>query len=253
MRISTNQYIIAFIASFFMLSSCEKGEKLSSFQEFARLSISGLDPNLIVYCNDIAVNLPHIPAGNVNISLVNRSTGEKVFEKGYEIVGEQTLYYFQDQLLTNPQDTMGKIEGTIQVRLANFSDKISDESKPIHLVFQQELGIDWDLFMNIYAEHSDTVYNVESSFGEEYSKLKVVESPETNNIYRARAKVLNEDKSPLKVDGKEVYLIFVAGSSNASIFTSYIPEDLMFSSDDLVISSAEAWVGLPILPNLFEN
>jgi len=254
MKKTSYLFLITFISLCTIVFSCKKGVLVEDYQQFVRLTINGLEAGIDVYCDGKKIKLPHVPVGQVNLSLVQSSTGNSIFESEYNFTNNQTLYFFQEQLLSNPQDTMEAVDGTVQIRLANFSQKISPNGDPIHLVFQQSLGIDWELFVNLFAEHTDTVRNVSTVFGNTYNLLKKEESPLTSNVYEARAKVLKEDESPLLIDGKEVYIWFSGQSGSHSIFTSYTPNDdelILYPGDDLTAPST-AWISTTI-PNLFMN
>ena len=226
------------------VTSCKKGEYIENpnltykYIEFERVGEVNISQLLLngkpVERSQLsgAYQIPFHGEDSLALTLVyGKNTLTKKFDmsKAY-----QSYYLFAkgnnlDSLavLTNhPLDGVEVPEGRkFYLNIYNENKYLSPDGGPIHLAFYDFIGEFSPFEVNYTEEPVDTIFNIKSQFEEGFREVKLLNYYNYENGMRGlwKAKVLHQNKTPLKSkDGKDLYF-FMGMPDEYKIVYAYIP------------------------------
>ena len=225
------------------VTSCKKGEyienpltiKYIKFESVGGANISQLllsGKPLEISQLGGAYQIPFHGEDSLGLTLVyGKNTLTKKFDmsKAY-----QSYYLFAkgnniDSLavLTNhPMDGVEVPEGRkFYLNIYNENKYLSPDGSPIHLAFYDIKGEFNPDEPNYTEEPVDTIFNIKSQFEEGFKEVKLLNYYNNGMNGFWKAKVLHQDKTPLKSkEGKDLYF-YISFSDQVKIVYAYIPQD----------------------------
>ena len=204
-----------------LFTSCEKGEKVTSFTPFTNLVVDNLASGYTM-----EINGRHLVSNHVKIETITGESSVVLFNEDQDIEFEgtftikpdtDTLVFFKinddipasllrKEALNEPGE-----EGKLKLKIINANKEISEllEGEPFHLVLYQLMARSVRPPRTAtYHEMGDTIKSITSTFPELYQSIDITDNNESNFGFSGRAQILKEDFTPLLFEEKPVFVSY---------------------------------------------
>ncbi|MGN5953034.1 hypothetical protein ACP6L2_00325 [Sphingobacterium lactis] len=220
------QGIFIFSALSICFLSCKKGEYINnsirfttiSFEQIQSVQIPYLEVNNVRYYQKNGYLMPYIDADSIEIS-GEYDNGRKHFkQKIVNKYGSNRLYVYYKNMVDStlqiggphPLGDVEPPEGMIGLKFFGANKQISPDGKPIHLVIYDVEG---EIQNEIEPKYTviDTIRNITNDIPLNFVNVKL---PKKN----WRFKVLNEDKTEAKINGRILFDFQTSAYKKVRIF-----------------------------------
>ncbi|MGJ1204547.1 hypothetical protein [Sphingobacterium lactis] len=223
------------------VTSCKKGEYIENpnltykYIEFERVGEANISQLLLngkpleSPPSSRAYQIPFHGEDSLALTLVyGKNTLTKKFDmsKAY-----QSYYLFAkgnniDSLAILTNHPMDGVEvpddNSFYLNIYNENKYFSPDGSPIHIALYDGVG-EWNQWDPTYTENPvDTIFNITTQFNEGFRKIKYLNYYSDSGVGNWKAKVLREDKTPVKSpDGNDLYF-YIPFSKNVKVLYTYI-------------------------------
>lgn len=207
------------------VTSCKKGEYIENpnltykYIEFERVGEVNISQLLLngkpVEKSQLsgAYQIPFHGEDSLALTLVY---GKNTLTKKFDMSKAYQSYYLFAKgnnldslaiLNNHPLDGVEIPEGRkFYLNIYNENKFLSPDGSPIHLAFYDIIGEFSPFEVNYTEEPVDTIFNIKSQFEEGFREVKLLNYYNNGMVGYWKAKVLHQDKTPLKSkDGKDLY------------------------------------------------
>jgi|GEM_PF-1891680 len=199
-------YVFVILFTSLTILSCEKGEKLTDYEELVTLQFDGLPNGTKVFRNGAKVlasgSRYKVPVGEATYSFEN-AEGKVVMEQELDVSGAMTITVFESGeglLLVSPIDDVEVNPTKLKVDIANLSS--FNEGKEVTLAFYR-------MNMNIEVTTEATyIDDVKPVFTDEFVEVDFGDLTNFENGEGGLIYLLDENREPYRRDGLPVVFTF---------------------------------------------